>query len=324
VRLTPLLLAALLAAGCGSDTISSAATAGGRVYAVTSGQSNQLLVFTQQNTVSAGTTTPSVVVSLPVPGPVACRLDRSRDRLYVACDGGAAAGTGRLLIYDNVSQLSGSSQPNFNLSLSGGTPEDMTYDETRDIVYIGDANGAIGRLNSASSATSATTITFAQPVQGSGPQNLNSVLIDPATDRLLTAVGPVNTPVLLLPVFNNASTNLTPSGTLNPAGITNAGDLHFENTRLLVLDGAKGTANTRVLRYEPPFGGISPSLTVTVPNATCLQYDAGQNALYVGLSTNTISVYANFSTLNNQATAVTRTLGTSASVADIAVDNSRN
>lgn len=318
---TPLLLAALLVSGCGSETVSSA-PAGGRVYAVTSGAANQLQVFTAQNTVSQGSTTPSTIVNIPVVGPVACRLDRARDRLYVACDGGGAAGAGRLLAYDSASLLSSSSQPNVNIALTGGIPEDMTYDDSRDILYIGDSNGLIGRLTSAATATNASTVTFTNP--GTVTTQLNSVLIEQGTDRLITAAAPPNTAALILPLFSNASTTLTPAGQLTPAGLTNAEDLHFENSRLLVLDGTEGTINTRILRYEQPYSGVSPSLTVTLPNATCLQYDAGQNNLYVGQSTNVISVFANFSNTANQLASATRTLTTNAFVEDISVDNSRN
>lgn len=323
-RLLPVFAAACLAlaAGCGSETVSSA-PAGGRVYAVTSGLANQLLVFTAQNSVTSGTTSPSVAVQIPVIGPVACRLDRGRDRLYVACDGGGATGAGRLLAYDSVSQLSSSTQPTVNIALSTGSPEDMTYDETRDILYIGDRGGPIATVRSASTLTSSSNVTFAQV--GNPPLTLlNSVLSEPGADRLITAAASANTAILALPLFNNASTALTAAGTLAPAGLTNAADLHFENNRLLVLDGVEGTSNTRILRYDAPFGGVSPNLTVNNPNATCLQYDAGQNNLYVGLSTNVINVYANFSQQTSALSGVTRTLNANAFVEDISVDNTRN
>ncbi len=320
------LLAAMsigFAAGCGSDTVNSTAPVGGRVYAVTSGLANQLLVYTGQNNASSGTTSPSVAVNIPVIGPVACRLDRSRDRLYVACDGGGANGAGRLLAYDNVSQINSGTQPTVNIGLAAGSPEDMTYDATRDILYIGDRNGLIATLRSASTATSGSTVAFAQV--GNPPLTLlNSVLIEDGADRLITAAASANTAILSLPVFNNASTTLTSAGSINPAGLTNAADLHFENSRLLVLDGVEGTVNTRILRYEAPFGGVSPSLIVNNPNATCLQYDAGQDNLYVGQSTNVINVYSNFATQTNTLSGVTRTLNSNAFVEDISVDNTRN
>lgn len=316
------LLAAIsigFAAGCGSDTVTSA-TVGGRVYAVTSGLANQLLAYTGQNTANSGTSNPSVAVNLPVLGPKACRLDRSRDRLYVACTGGGATGAGRLLAYDNVSQLNSSSVPSVTIALTN-VPEDMTYDEARDILYIGDRNGQIGTLRSASTANSGSNVAFSSV----GLAVLNSVLIDSANDRLFTAAAPTAaTAIVTLPVFTNASSTLTAATALIPAGLTNAADLHFENNRLLVLDGVEGTTTTRILRYESPFGGVSPTLTVNDPNSTSLQYDAGQNNLYVGHSTNVINVYANFSNQTSTLSSVTRTLNSNAYVEDISVDNTRN
>lgn len=180
---------------------------------------------------------------MPLPNRPATRCishDAVHDRLYVGCEG-------QLLIYSEASRLTVSSQPTAILPLRQ-TPISASYDEGRDLLYLGLPTGQLARLPQAAQATNSTSVAYVSlTAGGQALQVLTGLTVDGFSDRLLLGGTPrVGLPTTMLR-YSSASSTCDFRGQSAPPTLEVVGrKMEMEHERLLVFNN-----ESQLQRYEP-------------------------------------------------------------------------
>lgn len=166
----------------------------GKLY-VTNDAANSIVRFDNAFT-ATGNVTPNVTISgaaTQLNNPQYIFLDATANRLFVA-----NANSSNILIFDNISTLSGNVSPTRVItSASLAAPTDVALDKGRDLLYVADTNSVL--VFAGASTANGNTVPVRNIQPGFTP---GALFIDAANDRLFAADPVTNS----INVFDGAST----------------------------------------------------------------------------------------------------------------------
>ncbi len=184
-------VSAVAISGCGGGS-SPGTTSGtpvlGRIY-VTSPHGSEILRFDLAHAADGNWPAAATITHSSIKGPRFLYLDVANDRLYVASNG-----NGRIVVYDQVSTISGAVNraPDRSIvSPAMSDPVDVALDPIRDELYVSNRNPTASTLGGDgynvlvfSSASSATGSISPSRTISSGFDFPHGILYDPMFDRL--------------------------------------------------------------------------------------------------------------------------------------------